>query len=280
MSDQPSKLLTPILIKDREDMPWPEGEAVFYVLSRDGLFLCRQNGLFRSCVPVDRWPSELASQDQFLEHAYPKVPAGVFARLVGFFGAMAESQGCEAGAYLVYDRETQEVSALVPTQRATMSKGWNGKLHPIGLEYDNPKQMGSTEMILGTVHSHVFASAYSSGVDVHDEVEKPGVHIVVGCLHRDPPDLHAEAVVDGNRFKLEPMEVIEEYTGRDDAFPEEWLDRVELVVQPSWGSSSYGTGSASNGNSSTYYTGYGSYGTGYRYENGYGETDGEGRYRR
>jgi proteasome lid subunit RPN8/RPN11 len=254
-------LLTPILIKDRAELEWPADAQAFYVLSGSGLFLCRQNEMFRSCVPVDAWPSELAPQDAFLEHDYPKVPRGVFAQLLGFFTVMAQTEGCEAGAYLLCDRETKVVSPLVPRQRATMRKGWSGRPNPIGLEYDNADSVDPTQMILGTVHSHVFESAFSSGVDVHDEVDKPGVHIVVGRLDRDPVDLHAEAVVDGNRFRLDPMEVIEKLDAADLEFPRAWVDQVEVVLNPSW--SGTGGGYYNGGYSSGGY-GSGGYGGSHR----------------
>lgn len=242
MRDPNHGLLTPILIKDREDLAWPRGESVFYVLSRSGLFLCRQNDMFRSCVPVERGPSELASQSEFLEHSYPVVPAAVFADLVGFFGAMAERHGCEAGAYLVFDRTAASVRALVPTQRATMYRGASGARYARGLDYDPPAGLGPRELVYGTVHSHVWSAAYASGIDQHDEVDKPGVHIVVGCLDREPPDLHADAVVDGHRFRLEPMQVIEACVARNRDFPTAWMERVEVVVdEPKWyGASGYG----------------------------------------
>ncbi len=165
---------------------------------------------------------------------------------------MAEQRGCEAGAYLVFDRVQKTVSSLIPKQRATMRKGWSGRDHAVGLDYDDPTGLSQDQMILGTVHSHVYESAYSSVVDVHDETEKPGVHIVVGRLDRNPPDLHAEAVVDGKRFRLKPSEVIEGSAARDLQFPNEWLEQVEVVLLPSW-SQSYGNAA----------TGYGGYEDGY-----------------
>ena len=253
MGNQQPDLLTPILIKDSKDLEWPADVQVFYLLTGNGLFLCRQLQLFRSCVPVNTWPSELLDQQPLLEHSYPRVPKQVFEQLVGFFAVMAEKRGCEAAAYLVFDRVNETVSTLIPKQRATMRRSWSGRELPVGLEYDHPTGLSKDQMILGTVHSHVYESAYSSAVDVNDETEKPGVHIVIGRLDRDPPDLHAEAVVDGKRFRLDPREVIEGSAARNLVFPVEWLEQVEVVLLPSW--------SEGYGNSVSSYDAYG-YGTG------------------
>ncbi len=68
MTDQRLGMLTPILIKDSEDLQWPADARVFYLLTSNGLFLCRQHELFRSCIRVDTWPNELLDQEPFLEH--------------------------------------------------------------------------------------------------------------------------------------------------------------------------------------------------------------------
>ena len=225
--------MTPIYIKESVDEPWPE-ESVFYILSSSGLFLCRSHEMFRSCTPMRTWPSELAPQQSFLESSYPQVPRMLMEQLVGFFGTMAERHTCEAGAYLVYDRTEKQVTVQVPRQISTVNEGWNGSVYAVGLDYDNLEPLPPQQMILGTVHSHVYGAAYSSGVDVHDEVDKPGVHIVVGKLGQDPPDLHVEAVVDGTRFPLQPQSVIEDYQQRRDDFPAEWIDCVTVKVNPRW----------------------------------------------
>jgi len=259
-----NKLITPIYIKESADDPWPE-DSVFYLVTGSGLFLCRTHEMFRSCTPVRTWPAELPPQQGFLEPAYPQVPRQLMEQLVGFFGVMAERHGCEAGAYLVYDRSTKEVTAKVPTQVATMREGWGGTVYAVGLEYDNLDPLPPHQMILGTVHSHVYGAAYSSGVDVHDEVDKPGVHIVVGKLDKEPPDLHAEAVVDGSRFPLDPQSAIDDYQGRRSDFPPEWIDRVTVETKPRWRDTVYYPSSSGYPTSSyptSAYDGGGYYGSG------------------
>ena len=52
MTPSPNSLLTPILLKTADTMPWPEDESVFHLVTSDGLFLCRNHPFFTSSVPV------------------------------------------------------------------------------------------------------------------------------------------------------------------------------------------------------------------------------------
>ena len=48
--------------------------------------------------------------------------------------------------------------------------------------------------LFGDIHSHVDEPAYASGTDKWDERYRAGLHIVVGRLGQEPPELHIEAV--------------------------------------------------------------------------------------
>ena len=96
-------------------------------------------------------------------------------------------------------------------------------------------------MPFGDVHSHVHYAAYASSTDKADESHSAGLHVVVGRIQNEPPEIHAEAVVDGMRFVMDPQEVIVDYARRRTQIPDEWLARVVVEVQTSsW--SSWGSG--------------------------------------
>lgn len=226
------ELCTPIHIKDSEDWQWPEDESAFYVLARSGLFLGRNHPFFRSLVRTDTCPSELAGAEAFLDPSYPTVPRESFELVVGFFSRIAELHNAEAGVLLVWDAVEQSVRIHVPRQVATVRTAWDGKPYPVGLHYETNVTLPPQQTVFGDVHSHVHASAYASGIDVHDEVHRPGLHIVVGRLDTEPPDLHVEAVVDRSRFLLEPKRVLPAYRARATAIPEHWISQLEVAVEP------------------------------------------------
>ncbi|HJN08740.1 MAG: hypothetical protein QGG09_08020 [Pirellulaceae bacterium] len=134
---------------------------------------------------------------------------------------------------LAWDGQQQRIQLLVPRQVATVGVGWNGGNYPIDLHYDTPSNLPASWSIIGDVHSHVYGAAYSSGQDKSDEEYRTGLHLVVGRLDREPPDFHAEYVVDGERFKLEPEEVMVGYDQRNPHVSQRWLRKVR-VKEYSW----------------------------------------------
>jgi proteasome lid subunit RPN8/RPN11 len=273
MTDQ--DLHTPILIWTHGEMPWRDDADAFYVLAANGLYMCRNHPFFRSCTKARGFPGELEEVTPFLHQSFPKIPKELMQQTVGFFSAVAEEHGSEAGLFLAWNRETEAVELVVAPQTATVSTAWNGGVHAVGLQYDVPTDLAPELLIFGDIHSHVDGAAYASGTDVHDEMDKPGLHVVVGRIGQEPPDVHAEIVVDGTRFSVDPLDVIAGYERRTEEVPAAWIAQVGVEdVSKTWsdgwpwsGGSSYGAGSyggssygaGSSGGSSS---GAGSYGAG------------------
>src|SRR6185503_9678428 len=108
------KILTPFFLKSDPDMPWPKKETVFYLMTADGLFQCRNHRFFRSSVLVNEWPAELAAHRPFLKLYYPKISRRLFERLVGFVAHIGDRYGAEAAALLVWNECSQRIEAIVP----------------------------------------------------------------------------------------------------------------------------------------------------------------------
>jgi proteasome lid subunit RPN8/RPN11 len=247
MKLQSNDLITPILVNTTGTIEWPSDERVFYVLGSNGLFLCRNHQLFRSCVPARNYPSELGEQDTFLKLRCPKVPRRLLELIVGFFARVGKLHGSEAGVILAWDNTASRMRIIVPPQKATVStSSWRGTVYPIGLHYETPTDLPKDWTIIGDVHSHVDEAAYASGTDKHDEKHRAGLHIVVGRLYREPPEFHLEAVVDGTRFEVPFNLVFEGYKKRRLGIPQDWLDK--LTIEDYSKSSRY---------ESSYVTGYG-----------------------
>jgi len=228
-----TNLVTPIYLKTDEDMPWPECESVFHLLTGDGLFLCRNHPFFRSSTPVKGGPSELASHGSFIDLKYPRIPRGMYEQVVGYFYLVARQLSAEAAVLFAWNQTTEEVELIVPEQRSVVSCDWLGRRFPINVWYDIPP-ISDDLIIFGDAHCHVDGAAYASHTDIEDEVYRPGIHIVVGRIREDPPDLHIEVIVDGIRFQVQNREaVIEGYQRRrPEEVPQEWMDRITVVP---WG---------------------------------------------
>jgi hypothetical protein len=221
-------LLTPIYLKVDGAMPWPK-DKIFYLLSRDGLLLCRNHQFFSSCVPADRWPSELAGQKPFLKLDYPKLPQRLVEQVVGFFDLVGEKYNSEAAVLLVWNCETKEVELVVPTQTATVGTSYYGSRYPVDLRYEIPN-LPPHLLLIGDIHSHVNGPAYASWTDKTDEAYRPGLHLVVGRIHEEPPDFYCAVVADGTRFRVrDDRLVMEGYDQRRcEEVPQEWLARLHI----------------------------------------------------
>ena len=231
MTPDAPALLTPIYLKTSAEMSWPDDKAFFLVAS-NGLFLCRNHPLFRSCVPARHWPSELAPQDERLTPLFPKVPQAIIEAVVAFFARVAELHHAEAAALLAWDQAAGNVRLIIPHQRCTVEETWRGNRYPVGVHYDAPAQLAGDLILMGDIHSHADMPAYASYTDRADEDYRAGLHIVVGRVDLEPPDFHAEAAVDGIRFRLDTAQVIERYVRRRPHVPNGWFDRLTIDVLP------------------------------------------------
>lgn len=232
-------LLTPIVVKQGTETPWLEGKRFFYMLTRDGLFICRQHEFFRSCVKAKAGPSELGEQAPLYEPRFPLIPRSIIEQAVGFFTRVADLHGSEAAALLVWDQEEERVRLVVPHQTATMGGQLNGYSYPIGVHYDPPTDLPESWVVMGDIHCHVNYSAYASHTDKEDELHSAGLHIVVGYINEEPPDFHVEAVVDGERFTLALDDIAEGYVERNMKAPDEWLDQIEIEYTKWFSSTNY-----------------------------------------
>jgi hypothetical protein len=228
MNPPAAKLLTPILLKTSDDMPWPEEESVFQLVTADGLFLCRNHKFFTSSVPTDRWSPELGAHAPFLRLRYPRLPQRMFERIVGFFAVIGETFGAEAAALLAWNEPERRVEVVVPKQRSFVSSGWSGRCYPLSVEYDVPP-LPDGWMWIGDAHSHADEAAFASAQDAKDEHHRPGLHIVVGRICSDP-EFHIDATVDRMRFRIQTLEtVVEGYSRpRIAEVPTEWINNVEV----------------------------------------------------
>lgn len=220
-------LLTPIYLKTDETMEWPK-EKMFYMMSSTGLFLCRNHDFFSSCVPADRWPSELVEQLPFLKFDYPRLPQRMLERIVGFFDIMGERYS-EAAVLLTWNCTTEQLELLVPEQTGTVGGLYYGKPYPMDLYYEIPP-LPPHVLLIGDIHSHVDGPAYASWTDKADEAYRPGLHLVVGRIFDEPPDFYCAVVADGTRFRVKDLAlVLEGYSlRRRDEVPPGWLDKVKV----------------------------------------------------
>ena len=228
-ADRPApNLVTPIYLKTDQAMEWPT-DRMFYLLSRSGLFLCRNHDFFSSCVPADRWPGELAEQRSFLNFDYPRLPQRMLERVVGFFDIIGERHHSEAGVLLTWNSRSKQLEFVVPQQTGTVGGAQYGKPYPMDLYYEVPP-LPPHVLLIGDIHSHVDGPAYASWTDRADEAYRPGLHLVVGRILDEPPEFYCAVMADGTRFRVRDLSLVMEgyRQRRRDEVPGEWLDKVKV----------------------------------------------------
>ena len=226
------KLFTPLYLKLSDDMPWPEDEKIFYLLARNGCFLCRNHLFFRSSVRAEQLPAELARHEGFLRLSYPKLAQRQFERVIGFFDIIGQRHNAEAAVLLVWNTKSSAVEVIVPPQTSIVStSSWNGRPYPMEVHYEIPP-LPPHLLLVGDIHSHVDGAAYASFMDRDDEAHRPGLHIVVGRINEEPPEWYVAAVVDGARFRVGSIfTVIEGYSRRRvREVPQAWIDQVKVMT--------------------------------------------------
>jgi hypothetical protein len=214
---------TPVYLKQSDDEALPE-DLVSYLLTRDGLFMCRSNGLFRSSTPCRR-VTELALHEPTVHWKHP-IPQAMAEEIIGFFSALEKRHGCEAVVLLAWG-EHCGYKAIVPEQTATVASGAFDLSFPVGVHYEVPA-LPPGMVLAGDVHSHGVLAAFQSEIDVRDY--RPGLQLVVGQVHLpDPPHLYATVSADGWRFIMKnPLTLFAGYARRSMDFPADWLSRVHI----------------------------------------------------
>lgn len=210
---------TPVYVKTEGDNTWPE-DKMFYLLTSNGLFLCRNHQWFRSCsrAPEGRGPSDLASQEPELHLSYPVLPRALVEKAVAFFRHVFDENHWESALILAFNKLTQEVELICPEQECSF-----GSVH-----YEIPS-LPPHMVLIGDFHSHCDFSPEPSTTDENDELNRPGLHLIAGYLKDPKPKFHCIVVADGTRFKVtnhdRVMEPFESSKGIE--VPKEWLDKVK-----------------------------------------------------
>jgi hypothetical protein len=61
----------------------------------------------------------------------------------------------------------------------------------------------------GTVHNHVNISAFQSGTDELDEMEKEGFHITIGECDEEIVDIHVRAIMEQEQYDINIADIVE-----------------------------------------------------------------------
>lgn len=197
-------------------------EAMYHLLTRDGLFRVLRTGLFTAVLKADGVP-DLESQHSSLQLGFPRLPRKLIESVYGFFQTVFDRWEAEAIVLLYFSPAQRLFRVAVPSQtiyRYQIGSSWRTEGRVSYGYHARPEGF----VKLGDAHSHADLPAFNSCVDDRDDRED-GLRIVIGDLHRRFPSVSASFVAAGYRFRLTREEVIEDFLSPASP-PEEWLAQV------------------------------------------------------
>ncbi len=211
--------MLPIYLKDRDFTP-PD-DPIYYLLTKDGLFLVKSTPFFTAAVPARGIPW-LEAQEPEVRLTAARLPAALLLRALAFFRAVYSRYKSEAVALLAWREADRTYELVIPHQ--TVGGGhcdYEVKEFPAGL------------LRLGTIHSHAGAEAFHSERDENDERYEDGFHITLGNIDRDLT-ISCSVVVQGLRGRIPPEHLVFPYPiAWDQAPPEDdWAGEVDKKVTP------------------------------------------------
>lgn len=211
--------MLPIYLKDQDFSP--PAEPLYYLLSRDGLFLAKRTPFFAATVPVKGIPW-LVEQAPEVRLTAPPFPAALLLQAVAFFRAVYEQHRSEAVALLAWREANGAFELIIPHQ--TVGGGhceYEVREFPAGLTR------------LGTIHSHAGGEAFHSERDWQDERYEDGFHLTVGNVDGDLT-LSCSVVVQGFRAQIPPEHLFSTYPipWHQAPPPDHWAAEVAEKVTP------------------------------------------------
>lgn len=211
--------MLPIYLKDRDFTP-PD-DPIYYLLTRDGLFLVKSTPFFAAAVPARGIPW-LEGQEPEVRLTAPRLPAVLLLRALAFFRAVYSRYKSEAVALLAWRESDRAYELFIPHQ--TVGGGhcdYEVKEFPPGLTR------------LGTIHSHAGVEAFHSERDENDERYEDGFHLTLGNIDGEVT-ISCSVVVQGLRGRIPPEQLVFPYPIPWDQVPPEddWAAEVGKKVTP------------------------------------------------
>ena len=239
----------PIVLKTAER--YVEPGNLYYLVAADGVFQVRNTPTHRSVTRAVRDIPGLLPESSRVELHFPALPASLLDDVIAFFNEVYWRHGGEAIVILFFDPKTQEYRAGVPPQKISGYHDFRGRwVSDYHLDYEMAERPEGF-MRFGTIHSHASLAAYASHIDCEDEKFEDGLHAVYGSFGSEELTRSASFVSNGQRFNVDPDQVLETCAVSGCSVPEGWMDRVERVEETSWQRYDYGVGSGSYGANSS-----------------------------
>ena len=203
-----------IFLRDNlEAMPLPNG-APHFVAARKGYYVDKNMFFGRVMVPVTEIPTlpDLPGTGAgVLWLNVPPFPIEMLGQAWSFFRWATEKRNSEAMLDITWDKE-HGYRFFVPPQTATGG----------GVKCVRNEEHYKADLI-GTIHSHCNMGAYHSSTDTHDADSHDGLHMTMGRVSANQPEL--DIMVSANKVQWNKIK-FEEVFDHEGPIP--------MVAHPEW----------------------------------------------
>lgn len=220
-------------LKIGKEIPLSDVSPINVIVGSNGLFIMRNLMTHTSFEKVDIKDSLYNNFDQIKEkvdYNFPSIPYKIYKQALKFFRDVYEEYKSEGNIILYLNKnipiDNQEYVIYIPEQKVS-SASVN---YTIGK--DAPKESEGYYQA-GSIHSHPSFSAFQSGTDLRDEITFDGIHVTIGHITRENPEIDVRLCASGSIYKLDHTKkegiIIEKED--DTQIPKEWIKKVSKVIQ-------------------------------------------------
>jgi hypothetical protein len=127
-----------------------------------------------------------------------KLPFQIWTELVAWCQVTQKKFKSEAMALLFYNVEENDWQYWIPPQKTA---GMTVETDANDPRYSK-ERVKYHDLQFGTVHHHCTMSAFQSGTDHSDEIDREGFHFTIGKLNEKKLDIHARLCLEGSSYDI------------------------------------------------------------------------------
>jgi len=197
------------------------------LLGNNGLFLLDTNVGFRLIKKITDNIPGLGFVTEKNSFYYPPIPFDVYLKALTFFKQIYTKYKSEGLMLLTLHRDAplsgQQYKIRIPKQVVSGGKvDYDKGIKEINANLENE------EFLAASIHSHPSFGASQSGIDHGDEIKFDGIHVTLGMIEKDPPEVHSRISLAGQIFSnIKEALIITSPSYPAIIIPDEWIEQVE-----------------------------------------------------